>query len=276
MAQPFKQTISRYLLQLPSGLIRYGIGCAWLGRTADYRETLKEDLLTLETAYHSGFRYYDTAPYYRNSEFTVGEFVAQIPRASIFLATKFNLSPQNTPQEAAVHARQSLAESLRRLKTDTLDLYQVHDVDSLDNVLAEGGALEALLDAKRQGIVRYIGVATRSHRILEEASRSGQFDTILTYSDYTPFNRSAGSLIDLANEFGMGVINASPLAGTRPYELDFRDKTVLAAALQFPLTHPGIDVNLTGPGNSREIKASFEALQMRVDPAVWGEWLSRK
>jgi L-galactose dehydrogenase len=276
MSTLFKQTVQNYLLQLPQGRVRYGIGCAWLGTTADYRETLKEDLLTLETAFRLGFRYFDTAPHYRNSEFTVGEFVAQAPRESIFLATKFNLSPQATPREAAEHVRRSLAESLRRLKTDSLDLYQVHDVDSLANVLAEGGALEVLLEAKRQGIVRLIGVATRWHWILEEAARSGQFDTVLTYSDYTPFNRTAGPLIELANALEMGVINASPLSGTRKHGLDLHDRGVLAATLQFPLTNPGIDINLTGPGNSREIQASFEALQASVDPAIWDTWQSMK
>jgi aryl-alcohol dehydrogenase-like predicted oxidoreductase len=260
MSTSFKETVQQYLPQLSGRPVRYGIGCAWVGRARDYRENLVEDLKTLETAYALGFRYFDTAPYYTNSEFVVGEFVAAIPRSSIFLATKFNLVSTMTPQEAAAHTRKSLAESLRRLKTENLDLFQVHDVESLGNVLAEGGALEVLLEAKSQGTVRYIGVATRWHSLLEEAVRFGAFDTILTYSDYTPFRQTAGPLIRLANEHGTGVINASPLAGIREHRLDIHDRSVLADSLRYPLGYPGIDITLTGPGSSREVRASVEAL----------------
>jgi aryl-alcohol dehydrogenase-like predicted oxidoreductase len=231
-----------------------------VGRDRDYHKNLEEDVKTLELAYALGFRYFDTAPHYTSSEWVVGEFVATIPRSSIFLATKFNLAPTMSPQEAAAHTRASLAESLRRLKTETLDLYQVHDVTSLDNVLAADGALEVLLEAKRQGIVRYIGVALRRHSILEEAVHFGAFDTILTYSDYTPFRQTAEPLIRLANEHGMGVINASPLAGIREHKLDIHDREILAASLCFPLTNPGIDINLNGPGSREEVQATYEAL----------------
>jgi aryl-alcohol dehydrogenase-like predicted oxidoreductase len=258
---PFSERVKAFHLQNSPDPIPYGMGCAYIGRTNNYRDHITEDMLTLETAYQHGFRYFDTAPYYHSSEWVVGEFVATIPRESIFLATKFNLPAFDNLHQAVSHTRASLDESLRRLKTDTLDLFQVHDVNSLANVLAEGGVLEVLLEAKRQGIVNYIGVATRWHNILTEAVLDGRFDTILTYSDFTPFNQSAGPLIEFARQHGYGVINASPLAGLREHGYSPSDRSSLAMALQFPLTNPHIDITLTGPSNSLEIRSSLEVLK---------------
>jgi aryl-alcohol dehydrogenase-like predicted oxidoreductase len=266
----FKEEVKNYLLQNSNQTIPYGMGCAYLGRGYENR-TRKDDLLTLETAYNLGFRYFDTSRAYGNSEFAIGDFVPTVPRESIFLATKFNVPKAKDPPQAAEKVKGYLAESLERLKTDHLDLYQVHD-SPLDLVLVEGGILEVLLQARAQGLVRYIGVALRQHPILEQGIRHGEFDTILTYGDFTPFGQSAGELIELANQHHMGVINASPLMWLHHYKLDLHDPANLAAALQFPLTNPGIDITLTGPSNSQEIRASVEALKMPVDRTLWEKW----
>lgn len=259
-ALPFKRAVQDFWLKNESDTIRYGMGCAWLGSRPDYHDNLEPDLLALHTAYQMGVRYFDTAAAYGTSEWVVGEFVATIPRENIFLATKFNLPPAGTPQEAAEHARRSLEESLRRLKTDHLDLFQAHDFTSLENVLAGGGALDALLDFKRQGLVRYIGAATRRHWLLEGAIRHGGFDTILTFGDFTPHNQSAAQLIELANQHEVGVINASPLLEAREHGLDIRQPAVLKELLTFPLRNPGIDINLTGPANAVEVHKNFTAI----------------
>jgi aryl-alcohol dehydrogenase-like predicted oxidoreductase len=246
------------------------VGCAYLGRAYEQRPR-EEEVLTLETAYKLGFRYFDTSRAYGDSEFVVGEFVPTVPRESIFLATKFRVPNISNPRKAAEEAKVYLAESLERLKTDHLDLYQVHD-SSLEMVFAEGGILPVLLDARQQRLVRYIGVAVRDHPILEQGVRHGEFDTILTYGDFTPFGQSAGELIALANQHNVGVINASPLMWLHHYKLDLKDPANLAAALQFPLTNPAIDITLTGPSNCQEIRSSFEALNMSVDQNLWEKW----
>ncbi len=223
-----------------------------------------------------GFRYFDTAPYYTNSEFVLGEFISGVPRESIFVATKFNLAKNLSPRQASEHVRKSLAESLRRLKTDTIDLFQVHDVSNLENVLAEEGALDVLRQARQEGVIRYFGLATRWHNLLSHAAQHGEFDTVLTYSDYTPFNQSAEPVITLADGQGVGVINASPLAGSRERKLDLKDSRVLGAVLAFPLQNPGIDINLTGPANSLEVRSSVAALNHEVDKTLWDEWGNKK
>lgn len=261
-SRSFKETVQDFWLQGAVAPVRYGMGCAWLGTGDHYTSNLESDLFALATAYRMGVRYFDTAVAYAHSEWVLGEFVVTVPRQSIFLATKFNLPPGNNPGKAAEHAQGSLEESLRRLKTDYLDLFQVHDFENLDCVLAEGGVLDTLLEARRQGMTRYIGVATRQHWLLKGAMIHGGFDTILTYGDFTPQNQSAADLIRLANQSQVGVINASPLLGAREAGLHLNQPSVLREMLVFPLANPGIDINLTGPANAVEVGKNFGVLKM--------------
>jgi aryl-alcohol dehydrogenase-like predicted oxidoreductase len=274
-ANSFQKAIQPYLFSINGRSIPYGLGCAYVGHGRDFRDQLQNGLLTLEAAYQLGFRYFDTAPHYGNSEYVVGEFVARVPRESIFLATKFNLKPGMSLPEAREHTHHSLAESLRRLKTDRLDLFQVHDVDRLDLVLPEGGVLEVLRAAKLQGMIGRFGLATRWLPLLKTAVRHGEFDTILTYSDYTPFRQTAAGLIDLARERRVGVINASPLAGANEHKLDLADTAILAASLHFPLSNPGINITLTGPGSVQEVLSTVDALKLEPDRERWGQWQNR-
>ena len=298
----FTHTVKDYWLRTSRGCIPYGMGCAWLGQSSDYQKNLRADLKTLETAYQLGFRYFDTAPAYRSSEFVLGEFIPSVPRGSIFLATKVELAEVTDPQAVTAFVWESLYESLKRLKTDTIDLYQIHDIPDTSNVFRAGGALEALLDAQRQGLIRYIGMAVRHHPILRAAAEHESFDTILTYADYTPLNRTATDLIEFTRAQGKGVINANPLAHmlgkmspehlhrherypgyamvkkiTEDYD-DFaalcksRNVSLLQAALHFPLTNLAIDITLTGPANTREAQSSIRALNTPVEGSLYEEW----
>jgi aryl-alcohol dehydrogenase-like predicted oxidoreductase len=302
----YTETVKQYRLNLNGNRIPYGMGCGWVGQPKEnYKETIKAALLAFETAYEFGFRYFDTAPAYANGERVLGEFVPAVPRSDIFLATKVELYQKPETQPVAEFTWKSLAESLKTLKTDYLDLYQVHDIDDTSNVWGEEGVLKVLLEAKRQGLVRYIGMATRPHTIIEETIRHADFDTILTYADYTPLNRTARPLIELAHAQGIGVINASPLSGIlikwKPEEIagwagrpeyirmlqviadhdafTARCKqwniSILQAALNFPLTQPAIDINLTGPANAAEVRSSIDALKAGMDSGFWDAWQNR-
>jgi aryl-alcohol dehydrogenase-like predicted oxidoreductase len=271
-----KETIRRFQLVNAGRRIPFGVGCAWLHDGYPDRAAVKEHLKTFAETYELGFRYYDTARAYGNSEWVTGEFVASVPRDSIFLATKFYLPRVDgvTPQEAVEQSRGFLHESLARLRTDHLDLYQVHDSWRTEYLFAEGGVLEFLLDARRQGLIRHFGMAVREQKILRQALANENFDTILTWGDFSPFNQSGAEMIAQAEKQGVGVINASPLYGARNRGLDFNDPRVLAAVLQYPLTNPGIDMTLTGPSNIQEIRATVAALHETVDRGLWEDWKS--
>jgi D-threo-aldose 1-dehydrogenase len=267
-----------------------------LGRGGD-ATTQRRYQETLENAYVAGFRYYDTAELYGGSEFRVGKFLRTVPRNSVFVATKSRIPPQLTPEEAAIHVRQSLHNSLERLGVSTLDLFQIHDISTLEQVLASGGVLEVLLKAKSEGLIRYIGLATRWHDLSEIAADTPGFDTVLTYLDYNLIDQSADFLIAHAAARGIGVINATPLANgllvgtdprhsteTHPEVRRYRLRAIrlydfavshgiplLALALQFPNQNPGVSITLTGPADPDQLRSTIDACTVEIPPQVWEE-----
>jgi hypothetical protein len=115
-------------------------------------------------------------------------------------------------------------------------------------------------------------MAIRDQRILDRALQDDAFDTILTWGEFSPFNQSGAGMIERAMQRGTGVINASPLYEARRRGLDFSDPRVLAAILHYPLSNPGIDLTLTGPGNRVEIQSTVNALTATPDRRLWEEW----
>lgn len=133
----------------------------------------------IETAMEMGIRFFDTAESYQNgeSERRYGKWLSPKYRSEVFLMTK-------TTAPDAKTAREHLEGSLERLQTDYLDLWQIHSImepDDVDGRLANG-VLDALLEAKASGKVRYIGFTGHANpeahlRMLEQTSESNPFDT---------------------------------------------------------------------------------------------------
>ena len=138
----------------------------------------REARLVLEAAVDQGITYFDSARVYADSELYYGSLWGKHPeiRASIFQASKSASRDKNG-------AMADLKQSLERLQTDYLDLWQIHDVRTaadIDMISAAGGALEAFVEAKSAGRVRAIGV-TGHHdpRILTEAVRQWPVDAVM-------------------------------------------------------------------------------------------------
>lgn len=118
-----------------------------------------------------GVNYFDVAPTYGNAEKRLGPALEPY-RQRVFLACK-------TTQRTRQGAEEELRTSLRRLRTDYFDLYQMHAVNTradFQQVIAPGGALEALVAARERGEVRYLGFSSHS------------IDTALALLDYFPFD----------------------------------------------------------------------------------------
>ncbi|QHW33365.1 aldo/keto reductase [Paenibacillus rhizovicinus] len=296
---PFNEEVRRFRLRDGDREWAYGIGAAWLGRDGLQPDKLRKDKAVLERAYELGVRYFDTSAAYGESEFVVGSFIGAHSglRSSIFVATKAPIPKTLTPAEAKAAVARSVDESLRRFRTDYIDLLQIHDVYTLSQVLGAGGALEALQEARSAGKIRYIGLGTRPLDLLEEVIANGHVDSVLTYSDYTPIDQSASPLIRLAESLDAGIVNGSPLSagmltGADPRTLQvpaWHEETVirrglaaevydlcaahgvsvLAAALQFPLRCAGIAMNLTGPRDEDEVVSTLEALRVSIPDTFW-------
>ena len=110
-------------------------------------------------ALSSGINYFDVAPFYGDGEAEQKMGIALAPhRSKVFLACK-------TLERTAEGARSELDESLRRLRTDHFDLYQFHavsDMQEVEEIFSQGGALEAFIDARNRGKIRYIGFSAHS------------------------------------------------------------------------------------------------------------------
>ena len=165
------------------------------GRTA-------EAVAVIHRALDQGVNYCDTAPAYASSMDYYGAALGD-RRAEIFLASK-------TADRTRDGSLRILDDSLRRLRTDHLDLWQLHDLRTkvdLDRIFAKGGALEALIQAREEGRCRFLGV-TGHHdpAILLEALRRFAFDTVLVALNAADVHRLSfiQSVLPEAARQGMG------------------------------------------------------------------------
>jgi aryl-alcohol dehydrogenase-like predicted oxidoreductase len=167
----------------------------------------------IQRALDQGVTYCDTAPAYASSMDYYGAALGE-RRKQIFLASK-------THDRTRDGSLRLLDDSLRRLRTDYLDLWQLHDLrthDDLARIFGRGGALEALLEARDQGRVRHIGL-TGHHdpAILLEAMRRADFDTVLVALNAADVHRLSfiQTVLPEAQRRGMGVIGMKVTAQGR-------------------------------------------------------------
>lgn len=136
-------------------------------------------------AFDRGVNYFDVAPSYGDAEERMGPAIQGF-RDSLFLACK---TMERTRDGAAAELRQSL----RRLRTDRFDLYQLHALSSVDEVeacFAPGGAMEALVEARDAGLVRYLGFSAHSAEAAVAALERFPFDSVLFPFNYTTYCRA--------------------------------------------------------------------------------------
>jgi len=226
-----------------------------------------------ETALDLGITYFDTAPSYNNgqSETNYGQILAR-RRKEVFLACK-------TGDRTYDGTMRSVEQSLKRLRTDHLDLLQVHGVSSEEDLPAwgrPGGVYTALQKLCEQKVTRFIGVTGHDNaQILHRAIEMYEFDTLLTtlnpVSRRRPFREG---LLPAANEKQMGVIAMKVMGGGNgclvignPYKKvlqAYHDETshqVQARSLiRYTLGLP-ISVMVVGVSNIEQLKANVRIVK---------------
>jgi aryl-alcohol dehydrogenase-like predicted oxidoreductase len=244
-----------------------------------------------------GVQTIDTSPLYGESERRIGLALQGGYREKVYLATKTGTGahPKDFSRDGTYR---SIERSLERLQTDFIDLVHIHDPDDLAPTLASGGALEALLNMKGQGVIGAIGLGVRSHAFLLEAIRHGAFDAVLTYSDFNLVRQTAReALFGEAESRGVGILLGSPLLygylSDRPWDellkrLGVSDETeeqrkaleirrwaekrgvsVLRLAIQYCLREPRISVVLVGASTASEMEQNVEAAVSPLPEEVW-------
>lgn len=158
------------------------------GAAAFWDVSQKEADKTLGLLLDNGINHIDTARSYGDAELRIGPWMKE-HRSSFFLASKTN---KRTKEEALVE----LKETLTRLQTDYIDLWQLHylvEPDEWKTTMSEGGALEAAIEAKKQGLVRFIGVTGHGVEAPSAHLRSLEvydFDSVLLPYNYTMMQNS--------------------------------------------------------------------------------------
>lgn len=204
----------------------------------------------IQTALDAGVNHVDVAPSYGEAERRLAPWMPRI-RDRIFLGCK-------TRERAREAAKAELGRSLERLGVDRLDLYQLHAVSKLadlDACTAAGGALEALVEARREGLVRWLGITGHTHDAPAtqlEALRRFDFDTVMFPLNFVlwaipEYRRDAEALLAAcrAREVGVHVIKSVTKDpwGDRPrthatwYE-PFTDPATIDRAVAFVLSQP--------------------------------------
>jgi predicted aldo/keto reductase-like oxidoreductase len=155
-----------------------------------------------------GVNFIDTAHGYGHSEELIGEALHAGAQEEVVLASK---SPALDKAEFV----SDLEESLRRLKTDHIDIFQHHNIsskDKMDQVLGPGGAFEGMVQAIQQGKVRFPGFSSHILAVAAAMIQTDRFDVI-----QVPFNfvdcQALDEVIPLARAHRMGIIAMKPLGG---------------------------------------------------------------
>jgi len=233
---------------------RTGLWVSELGLGAAHVAGVAEGEETLLRAFALGIDFVETGRLYKGSEYLIGQALRRLPDrgAGVHVASK-------TLRRSRNGARRDLERSLDHLGLETIDIYQACNVDdeAWEAVMAPGGALDALREAREEGRVRFIGISSHSARVLRLAIESGAFDTVQLA--YSPFSRAAEAAIRLARRRDIGVIVMKPFGGFgmlgslkhSPYE----ERLSAGRLLRYALSNAQVSVVIPGvrfPGEVEE------------------------
>ncbi len=204
----------------------------------------------IEAALAEGINYFETARAYSGSEAYLGPNLKG-HRDKIFLTSK---SHGRSFKEAMAH----LTITLKNLDADYLDLWQVHDIRTMDEVEAlgaPGGALEAFHHARDRGWVRFIGI-TGHHdpEVLRRALRMYEFDTILL--PVNPAEPAHASFLPLAKEAmdkGLGVIAMKTLCRGQLPQLAEEPDAIIGELLAYAWSHP-VSLAVVGADSDTQVR----------------------
>jgi aryl-alcohol dehydrogenase-like predicted oxidoreductase len=239
--------------------------------TPEERAARREVVAGLSAA---GAQVIDTAPAYRQSEEVLGELIADIGnRQQLFVATKVTAPEGDLAKGIAM-----IEESMRRLKTDRLDLLQIHSLNGVDVLFPHMNEL------KRKGKVRYIGVTTSSssqHAQMVELINSQALDFVQV--DYSLGNRAAAdSVLPAALAKRVGVLINLPFGGRRDGNLfsrvagkelpdwaaDFGAKSWSQLFIKYVVSHPAVTVAIPGMTKIAHLEDNLDAIRGRMPDAA--------
>ncbi len=256
----------------PFGRTGFDASILGLGGVPIGDEPMEDGIAVVNRAVDLGINYIDTADCYGHSEETIGEALGP-RRDEVFLATKYCARDGGGAEEL-------LHRSLKRLRTDRIDLFQLHclhSMEDLDTVFAEEGAIRVAIRAQEEGLVRFLGITAHAGPpAIAEALRRYPFASVLVpISAIEPFYME--EVLSAAEAVGAAV-NGMKLGAAG----GFRSADLVAKSLRYNLTLPtnvtllgmrtveqvqfAVSVTLTQPPLSAE-----ELQELRSDRQAYGE-----
>ena len=232
-------------------------------------------------AIEHGINYFDVAPTYGDAEIKLGPALEPYS-PDVFLACK-------TQERKRDGALKELDRSLKNLKTDHFDLYQLHAVrklEDVDTIFGPDGAIEAFVKAKEEGKIRYIGFSAHSVEAAMALMDRFNFDTILFPINYATWyaGNFGPQVLERAKDKGMGILAIKAMA-RRPYPEDtteripkcwyepLTDPEEALMGLRFTLSHPV--TSAIPPGNEKLFKMALDLVK-RFKPLEPAEVIEMK
>jgi predicted aldo/keto reductase-like oxidoreductase len=203
--------------------------------------------------YELGINYFDTARAYTVSEERVGKALEGV-RDDVFIATK---SRRRTKDEVL----QELETSLTNLRTDWIDVYQLHHVSSeeeWEQITSPGGALEALYQARDEGKIKHLGITSHDPTLLTDIVKEDIFETIMIPYNYLATIPSE-ELLPLCQKMNVGTVIMKPFGGGA--------LSNIRTALKFVLSDENADVVIPGTMSVQEVE---ENVSVASDSYVLG------
>lgn len=269
-----------------------GFGTAPLGDVYGITEP-SEGERAVHFAIESGINFFDSSPYYglTLAEERLGQALVGW-RDKVVLATKCGRYGLDAFDFSAARVTASIDESLRRLQTDYIDLFQAHDVEfgDVDQIIHE--TIPAMRKIQQQGKARYIGITGYPLKTLVRIAEAAPVDTILSYSRYNlMITDMDNGLTPFAKRHGIGLINAAGLhmgiltqdgapawhpappavhqAARKAADLcRERGADIAEVAIRFCLAHPYVSSTLVGIASEAQVKANLKLLRVQTDPAL--------
>ena len=282
------------------------IGCAPLGDMAEtfgYAVPEERALATIRAALQGPINFIDTAASYGDgeSERRIGIVLKELGGLpeGVVLATKADRD-LTTGEFTGDQMRRSVERSLRLLGLDRLQLVYLHDPEhaDFDELNAPGGAVEALVRLREEGIIQHLGLAPGPIDLTIRYVETGHYEVAITHNRYTLLNRTAEPLLRVCAERSIPVVNAAPYNSGilakgpdsdarytyREPSSDLRERVaklaaicerhgipLAAAALQFSMREPRIYSTIVGMTRPERLVETAALATRPIPDGLWAE-----
>jgi L-galactose dehydrogenase len=272
-----------------------GFGASPLGNVFDICDE-NQGIQSVHYAIDHGVNFFDVSPFYglTLAESRLGKAL-EGKRKNILLATKcgrYDLQEFDFSRERIL---KSIDESLLRLKTDYVDLFQLHDIEFVDKNQIIDIAIPAIREVQKSGKARFIGITGLPVRYLAQIAKEVELDTVLSWAHFNLLEDEINDdLVPLSKVKEFGLMNAAPLMQRilspapipdwhrSPEEVKSIQSILLAicekygvslsqVALRFALGHPDIATTIVGMNDLKTIQENVDAVDFQIPEGLLEE-----